>query len=127
MKVYYVTLSGNTITVYIELTDAKIRQDLGQKTVFNLETEILTRLKVLESEGLLVEVATVENGPPTGSPVGVKLNANSSKDIDTLKQVADDFKIFLQSTPGTKNASTSSAENPGQFVFEFDREKLSFA
>ncbi len=127
MKVYYVTLSGNEITVYIELTDAKVRQDAWQKTVFDLETEILTRLKVLESDGLLVEVATVENGPPAGSPVGIKLNATSSKDIDTLKQVADDFKQFLQSTPGTKNASTSSAENPGQFVFRFDREKLSFS
>ena len=127
MKVYYVTLSGSEITVYIELTDSQIREDLWQKDVFTIETEILDRLKVLESDWLLVEVATVENGPPAGSPVWVKLNASSSKDIDTLKQVADDFKIFLQSTPGTKNTSTSSAENPGQFVFQFDREKLSFA
>ena len=127
MKVYYVTLTNNEITVYIELTDAKTRQDAWLKSVFDLETEILERLKVLESDGLLVEVATVENGPPAGSPVGVKLNATSSKDIDTLKEVADDFKAFLQSTPGTKNASTSSTENPGQFVFRFDREKLSFA
>ena len=127
MKVYYVTLSGNSITVYIELTDAKLRQDTGLKTVFDLETEILDRLKVLESDGLLVEVATVENGPPAWSPVWVKLNASNSKNIGVLKEVADDFKVFLQQTPGTKNASTSSSENPGQFVFEFDREKLSFA
>ena len=127
MKVYYVTLSGSEITVYIELTDAKIREDLWQKDVFAIETEILEKLKILESDGLLVEVATVENGPPAGSPVGVKLNANSSKDIDTLKTVANDFKTFLQSLDGTKNVSASSADNPGQFVFQFDREKLSFA
>ena len=127
MKVYYVTLSGNSITVYIELVDAKIRQDLGQKSVFDIETEILERLKVLESEGLLVEVATVENGPPSWSPVGIKLNATNSNDIDILKRVADDFKKYLQSLSGTKNVSTSSSENPGQFVFEFDRERLSFS
>lgn len=127
LKVYYVTLAGNTISVYIELTEAKERQSQWQKTVFEIETEVLEKLNPLQSEGLLVEVATQENGPPAGSPVWVKLNANASKDIDVLKDVADDFKVFLQALPGTKNVSTSSSNNPGQFVFEFDREKLSFA
>jgi len=103
MKVYYVTLAGNQITVYIELTDAKIRQRTKQKTVFEVETAILDELSFMKSEGLLVEVATVENGPPAWSPVWVKLNANSSKDIGLLKEVADDFKEFLQWIPGTKN------------------------
>jgi len=126
MKVYYVTLAWNTLSVYIELTDAKERQRQWKKTVFEVETQILDQLEPLQSQGLLVEVATVENGPPSGSPVGVKLNANSSKDIDVLKKVADEFKVFLQWIPGTKNVSTSSTNNPGQFIFEFDRQKLSF-
>ena len=126
MEVYYVTLSGNKITVYIELTDAKLRQKSGQMTVFDLETTVLDELSFMASEWLLVEVATVENGPPAWSPVWVKLNANSSKDIGVLKDVADDFKEFLQWLPGTKNVSTSSADNPGQFVFTFDRQKLGF-
>lgn len=127
MKVYYVSLSGNSISVYVELTDANIRQDAWLKDVFQVESEILEWLNPLRSDGLLVEVATQENGPPAWSPVWIKLNANASKDIDTLKEVADDFKTFLQQTPGTKNASVSSSNNPGQFVFEFDRQKLSFA
>ena len=126
MKVYYVTLAGNAISVYVELTDSIYRQKEGQKTVFQVESEILEDLESLESEGLLVEIAAIENGPPAGSPVWVKLNANSSKDIDILKNVADDFKKFLQTVPGTKNVSTTSSNNPGQFVFEFDKEKLSF-
>ncbi len=127
MKVYYITLTGNTLSVYIELTDAKQRESDGQKTVFEIETEVLKSLTPLQSDGLLVEVATVENGPPGGSPVWVKLNATSSRDVDTLKTVADDFKEFLQTVDGTKNVSTSSSNNPGQFVFEFDRQRLSFA
>ena len=50
MKVYYVTLAGNQITVYIELTDAKIRQKAKQKTVFEIETAILDQLSFMKSE-----------------------------------------------------------------------------
>jgi multidrug efflux pump subunit AcrB len=64
MKVYYITLTGNRLSVYIELTDAKQRQSNRQKTVFEIETEVLKSLTPLQSNGLLVEVATVENGPP---------------------------------------------------------------
>ncbi len=127
MKVFYVSLAGNTISVYVELTDAKFRESEWQKSVFEVESEILDRLKPLQSDGLLVEVATLENWPPWGSPVGVKLNANTSKDVGTLKLVADDFKRYLQSLTGTKNVSTSSTNNPWQFVYEFDKEKLGFA
>lgn len=127
MKVFYVTVTGNNLSVYIELTDSKERQSLWQKDVFQVETEILEMLEPLRSQWLLVEVATLENGPPSWSPVWVKLNANSSKDIDTLKDVADDFKAYLQTVEGTKNVSTSSTNNPGQFVFAFDRDKLSFS
>lgn len=127
MKVYYVSVSANVMSVYVELTDSVLRENLGQKDVFQVESEILEKLEVLNSDWLLVEVATQANGPPTWSPVGIKLNAWSARDIGTLKEVSEDFKEFLQSLDGTKNVSTSSSENPWQFVFEFDEQKLSFA
>lgn len=127
MKVYYLTLSGNSIGVNVELTDANIRQEAGLKDVFIVEEEILKWLEPLQSEWLKVEIATQANGPPTGSPVWVKLQATSANDVGTLKKVADDFKIFLQDIPGTKNVSTSSTDNPGQFVFRFDNNRLAFA
>ena len=127
MKVYYVSLSWNSISVYIELTDAIIRKDAGMLDVFEVEDQILTKLEPLQSEWLKVEIATQANGPPTGAPVWIKLNVAQAKDISTLKKVADDFKSFLQDIPGTKNVSTSSTDNPGQFVFRFDTNKLSFS
>jgi len=127
MKVYYVSVSWNSMSVYVELTDSNLRQDLWQRDVFVIEELILDWLSPLVSEWLLVEVASAENGPPSGSPVGIKINANSARDIDTLKSVAEDFKQFLQSQDGTKNVWTSSGDNPWQFVFAFDKQKLSFS
>ena len=37
-----------------------------------------------------------------------------------------DFEDFLRDTKGTKNVGSSSSDTPGQFVFRFDNEKLSF-
>jgi multidrug efflux pump subunit AcrB len=54
----------------------------------------------------------------------VKLNAGSTKDFDTLKSVAADFEKFLKNLPGTKSVGSSSTETPGQFIFEFDNDKL---
>lgn len=127
LKVYYVQLSWNTLSIYVELTDAKYRESQWQKDVFEVEQEILLGLEPLQSEWLKVEVATLANGPPTGAPVGIKLNAQSASDINTLKTVADEFKLYLQGLEGTKNVSTSSSDNPGQFVFHFDTQKLAFS
>ncbi len=127
MKVYYVTLSGNSISVYVELIDANLREDKWLWDVFTIETQILNWLSPLVSNWLVVEIATQDNGPPAWSPVWIKLNANASKDIDVLKEVANDFRSFLQNISGTRNVSLSSSNNPGQFVFEFDRNKLSFS
>ena len=41
LKVYYVTLSGNSIKVYVELIESKLREETGLKDVFTVEEEIL--------------------------------------------------------------------------------------
>lgn len=127
MKVYYISVSWNSMSVYVELTDSILRQEAWLRDVFEIEEIILAWLDPLASEWLLVEVASAANGPPAWSPVWIKINANSARDIDTLKDVAEDFKEFLQLQEGTKNVGTSSWDNPGQFVFKFDKQKLSFS
>ncbi len=127
MKVYYVTVSSNVMSVYVELTDSKLRESIWQRDVFEIEDIILESLDPLSSQWLLVEIASAANGPPAWSPVWIKLNASSAREIDTLKDVAEEFKEFLQLEEGTKNVSTTSWENPGQFVFTFDTQKLSFS
>ncbi|MFK7780244.1 MAG: efflux RND transporter permease subunit [Candidatus Gracilibacteria bacterium] len=125
VKNYYITVSGNSLSVYIDLIDKAYRKSNGLKSVYDVEKIINSDLRVLESEGLEVLATTLKNGPPTGSAVGVKISSNSAKKFDTLKAVSEDFEKYLESIPHAKNITTSSNDSPGQFIFKFDKNKLS--
>lgn len=81
-------------------------------------------LEPLRKAGLRVESKVLEGGPPAGKAVGLKLNAESSDQLDTLVKVSEDFEKFLRSVEGTKNVSTTSGETPGQFVFALKKDVL---
>ena len=125
VKLFYTSISGNTITTYIELTNNLVRQSEGKKSVFEIEDLLVWDLTFLESEGLSFQVLVEEGWPPGWKAVGIWVTTNSSENISELKTVADDFEKFLKITQWTKNVSISSSQTPGQFIFSFDRNKLS--
>lgn len=125
VKVYFSELSQNSIKVYLELFPASEREKSGMRSSFEMEAEVLKSLEVLESYGLNVSVKSQWGGPPVTKPVGIKLLVNDSAKIDSLRSVAWDFETFLQSIPGLKNIGLSSTDNPWQFVFRFNNERLS--
>ncbi|QFR39107.1 efflux RND transporter permease subunit [Candidatus Gracilibacteria bacterium 28_42_T64] len=124
LKVYYTTLSGNRIDIYIELLQKSIREDMGMRDVFEVEKVILSQLGELESDGLTVSIETLKDGPPTGKAVGIKLIANNSKKVEDLKNTASIFKEKFRGIEGVKNVTTTSSESPGQFIFKFNKDKL---
>lgn len=127
LKLYYITLSWNTMSVYIELTDANTRESKKQRSVFEVEEQILSDFQILASEWLRVEARTISNGPPSWSPIGVKVQARSSEYLVALRWVAEDFKRYAESLEGARNIVLSSPETPWQFIFELEREKIAFA
>jgi len=124
LKVYNNTISWNSINTYIELSNSVTRQALGQKSAFEIEQIISKWLSQLESYWLSVSVKTQAWWPPAWKAVWIKLIANSSDKIDQLKDVSLDFKKYLSNLEWAKNVTTSSSESPGQFVFQFDKNKL---
>jgi len=127
LKVYYNTISGNKIDSYIELLEPKKRKKAWLKSVFEIETLILDDLKLLEQYGLSVSIKTQTWWPPTWKPVWIKLIATNSNQVTLLKEVAEEFKAYLKTIKWVKNATTSSSESPGQFIFQFNRAKLAEA
>ncbi len=126
LKVYYSSISWNKINTYIELTDRMWRQDRGERSVFEIEKLITKDLEWLQSQGLEVEFLVQKWGPPTGKAIWVKLITDSASRVWELKNIADDFKEYLTTLEWTKNITISSSDTPWQFVFSFDKKKLSY-
>jgi multidrug efflux pump subunit AcrB len=127
LKVYFSEVSGNSINVYLELLPLSERKSKNMKSAFDIEEEILESFKTFESQWLSLAVKAQWGGPPSVKPVGIKLIVDDSKQVDLLREVAGDFEDYLRTLPGLKNIALSSTDSPGQFIFRFDNEKLSFS
>lgn len=126
ISVYNSTISWNTISTSITLIDKFFRQDNWMKNVFEIEELILKDLEKLESNWLKVSVKSLEWWPPAWKPVWIKLIASDNKKLIELKKVAEEFETYLKTISWTRNVSISSSDNPWQFVFVVDRQKLDY-
>lgn len=124
IKVFYISVNRHNIDLKVELKPLLERRSLWEKSIFEIEASIEKDMNQLRSLWLKASVVTAKNWPPSWAPIWVKLIANSSKYLNDLKKVSEDFENFLQKVPWTKNVGTSSTQTPWQFVFKFDREKL---
>lgn len=117
-------VNDNKITANVELADKDIRDAKWQRNSFQVEKELNMKLDIFRSQWLRVESVVLADGPPGGKAVGVKLVADDVQYLSTLKQVSNDFEVFLADINGTKNVWSSSKTTPGQFVFSLDYNKL---
>ncbi len=122
---YYVAISKNSISVYVDLIERNIRKKEWLRTVYDVEDIVNKDLARLRSEWLEVSVAALKWWPPTGSAVWVKLVSDSAKRFDVLKSVSEDFENHLKTIAWSKNIISSSSDSPWQFIFTFDKDKLS--
>ncbi len=125
IEVFYTSISDNLLSLSVNLYDAQERKEKGQRDIFLIEELLIQDLEPLASQWLQVNIAKQANGPPTWDPVWVKLVADSTEQFDVLRWVSEDFENYLRGLEWTKSISSSSSETPGQFVFEFDNDKLS--
>lgn len=122
-----INISGNRADISIQLTKKDDRKELGQRSVFEVEKEILSKLSIYENTWYRVVSEVLANGPPGSKPIGLKVEADEAKDLDTLIQVSRDFEQYLRLLPGTKNVGRSSSDTPGQFIFSLKKEILANA
>jgi len=119
------SVSGNKIDIYVELLNKNERKELWLRNVYEVEEEIMNNLSSLEEEWLNVSIKTISNWPPSWKAIWVKLVANNSNKVDELKNVANIFKEEFRTIEWLKNITTTSSESPWQFIFKFNKNKLS--
>lgn len=124
LKVFYIKAQDEKITVSLELTPANERQSLWQKDVFTIEKLLDERMDEFRQMWFEVNVKAVKNWPSSGPSIWIKLIADSTKQLDTLKQVSKEFEEYLKSIEWTKNVWTTSSKTPWQFIFDVKKDKL---
>ncbi len=125
IKVYYSIISNNTINTNIELIPKNIRKKKNMMSSLEIENFLDKNLSFLRSYWLSVSVKAESNWPPSSQTIWIKLITKNTNKLEELNKVWLDFKNYLQTIPGIKNIESSSKQTPGQFVYKFDKSKLS--
>jgi hydrophobic/amphiphilic exporter-1 (mainly G- bacteria), HAE1 family len=88
--------------------------------------EIAQRLreKLSSIQDADVTVAEVSGGPPTGADFEARIIGD---DLSVLEKEAEKYLAILKEIPGTVNEDISIENSPGEFVIEFDYNKLTGA
>lgn len=117
------TISDQKVGIYVELLEAREREQKKLKESKEIEKILLWNLEPLTSKWLQIDISSDQRWPPTGKPVSIKLIADSTDKLSDLKQISKDFEKFITQIPGIKNVTNSSPDNPGEIVFRIDRER----
>jgi len=92
-----------------------------------MEKLFLEKLTPLQTNGLEVAIKSEQNGPPTGSPVSIKLLAEQTNQLPNLKTVVRDFELYLKELSGTKNVNNTSQDSPGEIVMSIYPDRVAAA
>jgi len=123
IKVYNYNIEWNIIKWTIEVVKKSDRLN-NMRDIFKLEEDIKQQFSLLEHQWLEIIISVLKEWPSSEWAIGIKLVADTNKKFDLLLDVAKDFKDHLKHLTWAKNPSISSEESPWQFVFKFDRNKL---
>jgi multidrug efflux pump subunit AcrB len=85
-------------------------------------TEYINRLRadIPAIPHAVITVSEPNNGPPTGSPVGIRLLGN---DLEKLAEATTKVAQYVETIPGTANVETSNTNNNTEYVFTLDKDR----
>jgi HAE1 family hydrophobic/amphiphilic exporter-1 len=101
----------------VNLTD----KDLRERKSYEVAESLREDLKKIS--GAKVSVNELSAGPPTGSPIEVRIFGDDLKNID---KTAAEIMNYLKNVPGTVNVRNSLKEAAGEFTFTINKQKADF-
>lgn len=117
-KFYYNIFSGGESPNYAQLVVNVKEEDLAE--VPGIVAGLQRNLKEKIALGQ-VEVLELEQGPPVGAPISIKIKG---EDIDQLREIASEVKDILKETEGTSSVRDSMGYERLQMKVKLDEEVL---
>ncbi len=109
--------SSDKANVTITLVD---KSDRDRKS-YEIANDL--RAKFKEINGAEVTIEEIKAGPPSGSPIEVRIFGD---DLDRMGVLASEIKNYFKTVDGVKNVDDSVEEATGEFAFEIDRAKANY-
>jgi len=107
----------NILGLTINLTDKESRETPS----FDIIPYIRDSISKILPSYVDFKFSEVEEGPPTGAPIEIKLQGN---DLSHIAVLAEKLKSDISSLEGTKNIRDSRSAKTKQIAWKFDRDVL---
>jgi multidrug efflux pump subunit AcrB len=113
-------INGNTATINVELFTAEERKAFGGRTSVDITNDL--KHLFLSFKDAEVVVKNEQSGPPSESPVAIRVIATDSGRLDAAQKVVSDFKNILKQIPGSFGVTDDVTVTPGELRFKINRD-----
>ncbi|MEA3449853.1 MAG: efflux RND transporter permease subunit [Patescibacteria group bacterium] len=113
--------SGSSGTHLANLTINLIDKGERERKSYEIADDLRSKLKNIS--GAKITVNELSAGPPSGSPIEIRIFGNDLKNIDTTTK---NIMSYLQEVDGTVNVRNTLKEAAGEFTFSINKQKADF-
>ena len=115
------SINNNEATIQLSLLDKDIRESQGMRTSIQIADELREEFKAYKNYE--VNIRELATGPPSESPVGMKIIMDDANKLSIAQGVAQDFKAILKTIPGADDVKDDITNIPGEVTYRVNREE----
>jgi len=114
---YVSNINGNTASIAVNL----ISKDDRKRKSYEIAESIRPKLEAVQGGDITLQ--EMESGPPTGSPIEVRIYG---KDMAKTSELAGQIKKFFENQKGVINVKDSMQDASGEWTFTVDKQKANY-
>ncbi len=115
-------VNGKSANILIELLPIAEREALGLRTSNELEQDLAPKLVPFSNRfGGSVRIRSAQNGPPSDSPVALRVVAKDRNAISDAERVTKQLTDLMKAIPNTLGVENNLEQIPGEFRFQVNR------
>lgn len=118
------SINDKSANIYVELLPINDRERKKLRTSTELTNELVLETDKLAAQfGASIRVQSAANGPPSDTPVAIRVIARNKDLINTAEGVTRQLTDIMKTIPHTVGVKNNIEQIPGEFQFRVDRQK----